>query len=292
VRINDALDRFITQLRADGRSDHTIKQYQRHVCALTQWLDTESRPEMIAAITHEVVAAFLVSPAAGCRPDGTKKKATSTNALRSSLRGFFQYLHKAGYIPTDPSRLVRRARCAPPPPRALSEDEQRRLVAALDDAESEIEKRDAMLIRLLLGTGIRIGSALGLDVDDIDLDGATILLRSTKGNRPMRAIVPASLIPHLRAYVAEHAAGPLFAGMGSQGRLSARHAQRRLLVWLGRAGVQRHASPHALRHTLAMGLYRRTGDIALVQAALGHRAIASTMIYARVDEDRLRAAIP
>lgn len=291
MRINDALDRFITQLRADGRSDHTVRQYQRHVRALRQWLTDESRPDLIAAITHEVVAAFLVSPAAGSRPDGAAKKATSTNALRSSLRGFFGYLHKAGYIATDPTRLVRRARCAPPPPRALSEDEHRRLVAALDGAETDVEQRDAMLIRLLLGTGVRIGSALGLDVDDVDLDGATMLLRSTKGDRPMRAIVPASLVPYLRAYVAKRAAGPLFPGTGARGRLSARHAQRRFTVWLERAGVQRHASLHALRHTLATGLYRRTGDIALVQAALGHRAIASTMIYARVDEDRLRAAM-
>ena len=291
MRIEDALDRFVTQLRADGRSDHTIRQYQRHTRAMIGWLAAESRPDRIAAITHEVVAAFLVSPAAGCRPDGAAKKATSTNALRSSLRGFFGYLHRAGYIGTDPTRLVRRARCSPPPPRALGDDEQRRLVAALDDATTEADLRDAMLIRLLLGTGIRIGSALGLDVEDVDLDGASLLLRSTKGDRPMRAIVPGHLVPYLRAYLAGRAEGPVFPGAGRQGHLTARHAQRRFETWLERAGIERHASLHALRHTLATGLYRRTGDLALVQAALGHRSIASTLIYARVDEGRLRAAM-
>ena len=73
--------------------------------------------------------------------------------------------------------------------------------------------------------------------------------------------------------------------------MSVRHAQRRFRGWLRRAGVQRPASPHSLRHRFAMDLYRRTGDVLLVKEALRHRSIASTMVYARADRARLRAAL-
>jgi integrase len=66
--------------------------------------------------------------------------------------------------------------------------------------------------------------------------------------------------------------------------------QRRLASWLAKAGVQGR-SAHALRHTYAMRIYGETGDLQLTQQALGHASITSTVIYARVDRSRLRAAV-
>jgi site-specific recombinase XerC len=81
--------------------------------------------------------------------------------------------------------------------------------------------------------------------------------------------------------------GPLF--RGAHGRaMSARHVQRRLALWCSRAGVERHVKPHDLRHSFAITLYRRTRDLLLVQEALRHRSIASTTVYAKCDDGRLR----
>ena len=82
----------------------------------------------------------------------------------------------------------------------------------------------------------------------------------------------------------------LFPGRGTE-RITTRHVCRRFHEWLKLAGITRSASPHALRHTFAMAIYKKSGDIALTQAALRHRSIASTLVYARVDRDRVRAAI-
>jgi site-specific recombinase XerC len=73
--------------------------------------------------------------------------------------------------------------------------------------------------------------------------------------------------------------------------MCARHVQRRLDLWCRRAGIERHVKPHDLRHSFAIALYRRTRDLLLVQAALRHRSIASTTVYAKCDEDRVRAAL-
>ena len=163
MSIDDALERFLLQLEADGRSPHTIAQYRRHIRVLSRWLVQEERAGDIGDIIHEDIARFLVSRMARNRPDGKPKRATALNALRTSLRVFFSYLHRAGYINRDPARLVRRARCGTPPPKGLSPADQEKLLAALARDDNG---RDHCLIHLLLATGIRIGSALALEVED------------------------------------------------------------------------------------------------------------------------------
>lgn len=110
MTIDDALERFVLQLRADGRSLHTRKQYERHVRLLGHWCrDVAPCGDDIHRLDHEAIATFLASDAANTNAHGGTKKATSTNCLRSSLKGFFSYLHKAGYLRHDPSRLGNRS---------------------------------------------------------------------------------------------------------------------------------------------------------------------------------------
>src|SRR2546422_5428698 len=132
MRIEAALEKFLVQLQADGRSPHTIGQYRRHIRLFARWArDVGPRCQRIESLDHEAIAQFLAASLANTRPDGAKKKATSTNCLRSSLKGFLAYLHRAGYIRHDPGRLIRRAMCSPPPPRAMSSDDQKQLLGVL-----------------------------------------------------------------------------------------------------------------------------------------------------------------
>jgi integrase/recombinase XerC len=289
MQITDALERFLVQLRADGRSEHTVAQYQRHVRTLARWLAQEGHDAEVERLDHELLATFLVSPQARTRPDGAKKRETSTNALRSTLRCFFAYLRDAGWVRENPARLVRRARTSPPPPRALSDDEQRRLLDALAGSRTAVERRDRMLFTLLLRTGLRIGSALALRVEDVDLDAGELAIRG-KGDQRDRVLVPRDLVPLMREWVEGIGEGWLFAGNGAA-RLTVRSADRRFEGWAKRAGLRAGATPHALRHSFASGLLRRTGDIALVQRALTHRSILSTTRYLVIHDCRLRAAL-
>src|SRR5262249_26292060 len=212
------------------------------------------------------------------------------NALRTSLRTFFRYAHEAGYTRSNPARLVRRALCGIPPPRALSDDEAGRLLLALAAGVGPGAKRDHALFALMLGSGIRLGSALALEVGDVDLERGELTLRRTKGDVPTTVPLARAVRDHLRCYIDGRRAGPLFPGRDGRA-MSARHVQRRLDQWCKRAGIERHIKPHDLRHSFAIRLYRRTRDLLLVQAALRHRSIASTTVYARVDCDAVRAAV-
>ena len=290
MSIEEALEKFLVQLEADGRSSHTIGQYRRHVRLLARWAASAGLSGDLAELGHEHLARFFAAPEARTRPDGRAKRAGSVNALRSSVKGFFTYLARAGLVEHDPSLILRRARCGQPPPRALGPEDQERLLAALSKAEGPIAQRDQVLFALLLGTGLRLSSAVSLDVEDVDLDDGQILVRRAKGDRVETVFLSRDLRELLETFMGERLTGPLFRARDER-RISTRHAQRRFAQWLERAGISGRFSPHSLRHSFATELYRRTRDLLLVKEALHHRSIASTLVYARVDKEQLRAAL-
>jgi integrase/recombinase XerC len=285
-----AVDAFLLQLQADGRSPHTIGQYRRHVGLLDAWLAGTRRRRTLGAIDHEVLARFLVDDAARKRPDGAEKKATSTNALRTSLRAFFAYAHAAGMVAENPARLIRRARCAPPPPRTLSAEEVCRLLAAVDSGTGAAAARDRALIRLLLGTGLRLSSALGLAGQDVDLAEGALHIRRAKNDRPTTLPISRGVARELAAYLRQRPDGLLFPGHGGA-PLTRRQAGRRIEAWAAAAGLSGRATAHALRHTFATQLYGRIGDLLVVQQALAHRSVTSTTVYATLAPGKLRAAL-
>ena len=290
MHIKDAIERFVCQQAADGRSPHTVAQYGRHVRLFAAWLRRGGHTGDVARIDHDTVARFLTAPAARTNAHGGEKAATSVNCLRTSLKVFAAYLHRAGHAAEDAGRLIRRAVCSSPPPRVLSDAECDRLRAALAAQEGAEGRRDAALFGLMLEAGIRLNSALALDVDDVDLERGELRLRRTKGDRPVVVCLGAAARQDLAPYLATHAGGPLFAARHG-GRPSARHVQRRFSELVKKAGIGWSPTPHTLRHTFATRLYRRTGDVYLVKEALKHRFIGSTLIYARPDVERLRAAL-
>lgn len=290
MRLQDALDRFVVQLEADGRSLHTRQQYTRHVALLGRWLAQTGASDDVDAITHETLARFLTSPDARTSRRGGRKRPTTENALRGSLKAFWQYVHAAGWSRENPARLVRRARCGVAPPRGLSDLDRQRLLDTLIAGQGPEARRDHLLFDLMLSTGIRLSSALALRDCDVDLERGDLVLWDAKGRRVERVVLGRDVRDHLVGYIAEREPGPLFPGPDGTA-ITRRHAVRRLGYWWERAGCRGKATPHSLRHDFATRLVARTGDVLLVQRALGHRSLASTMIYARADERQLRAAL-
>jgi site-specific recombinase XerC len=146
-----------------------------------------------------------------------------------------------------------------------------------------------MLFKLLLRAGLRLGSALGLDVQDLDLVEGTARIRA-KGGRRERVFLPAATRGELAAFLAGRTRGPVFASQSGR-RLSPRHVQRRFAQVRVTAGLPAAVTCHSLRHSFGTALLARSGDIELVRRALSHRSVSSTQVYARCGDDRLRAAV-
>jgi len=285
MKISEAIGQYLLQLEADGRSQHTIKQARRHTALLVRFVGDRG----IATVTHQDIARFLTSAMATKTAVGTLKAPISMNALRSSVRTLFGFAHAAGIVPVNPARLVRRAICGPPVPRALSESERYRLITVLATARTEAERRDRVLVHLMLGSGLRLGNTVGLDVEDVDLSTGDLHLRRMKGGREDTAFAPVGVLAMLREHLAGRAGGPVF--LGAQGeRIGVRQVHRRLAEWGTRAGVP-DLHPHRLRHTFGTRIYATTRDILVTARALCHRDVSSTAIYARVGDAAVRAAI-
>jgi integrase/recombinase XerC len=288
--LQQALQVYLLQLRADGRSPHTIKNYERHLGSLLDWLAKHGRSAALDEITPQVLAEFLVSDDVRASGRGGLRSTSTVNAVRTSLRVVFGWLHDAGHTRINPARLIRRAICSPPPPKALSDEQVVRVVGMLHAATGAAAARDRAMVTLMLGTGIRIGSAVALDVGDVDLANGVITARCVKRDRVQRVFFGPNVRGQMERLIASlPGPGPLFRAPNGQ-RLTVRHACRRITAWLDRAGVH-DASPHSLRHTFATRLLARTKDLLLVQRALGHRSIASTAVYLTVSDDRLRDAV-
>lgn len=291
MNLGETITLYQLQLGANGRSVHSLAQAQRHMRRFTKWLGDSDAPGVdrdVTSIDPTLVARFFTSDAARLSAHGGMKKPSSVNALRASLRAFFRFLHDAGYVQTDPTRLLQRARCGSRPPRAISPADEAKLIATIDADVRDSARRDGVLVRLLARTGLRISSALAIEITDLDNDA--IEIRESKGDQRDRIPVSRETIQMLLSYVGTRTQGPIFLGRNGKA-LDRRHFARRLADWSRKAGLRRSVHPHQFRHGLALRLLDAGHDLRTVQQALRHRSIASTMQYTNVPDMRVSNAL-
>ena len=278
MHIAQAVATFQTQLRANQRSRHTISSYLRDIGMLTRWLDRQEHPQDVERITPTTLLQFAVSPACTHQEDGKPRLPSSVDKIKMSIRAFFGFLFEAALIPTNPALVLKYRRGRERVRETLTGDEAERLVKVTTN------ERDANIIDVLLGTGIRLESLVVLDVGDLRLSEGRIVLRSMKGGNEALKAIPAALKRRLGRYRRRRLeidtdCPALF--LSNRGlRLCARQIQQ-MIEKLGRkAGTSRRVTPHVLRRTYATRLYGKTKDLLLVQRALDHRSILTTQRYA------------
>lgn len=283
MKLSLAIKCFETQLRADGKSERTRQAYLRDLGKLKCWL---KRDAQVSIINPDTLARFLAN--GNCEP----KSPLTINRTKTALRVFFRFLTDAGNLSENPARLIRSTPTSRRAPGYLSPDETGRLLDAISQSDGPIARRDHVMFSLLLGTGIRLSSLVALSASDVNLAQGTLTITG-KGARQETVFLSARLRRVLNRYIRVQGTGngtPLFRSRNGT-RLGPRQIQLRLQHWLEVAAITKPLSVHSLRHTFATRLYAKTGDLRLVQRALGHRHIATTEIYARVEDKALRKAL-
>lgn len=228
--------------------------------------------------------------------------ARSTLARRtSSARAFFGWAHEEGLVTVDPSlRLVSPKRGRTLPQVATADALRGVLDAAAQRAADgdPLALRDHAALELLYGSGIRVSELCGLDIDDLDLDRATVRVLG-KGSK--ERVVPFGA-PAARAIGAYLTRGrPVLAArgdeatpallLGARGRRVGTRAVYDLVTrTVGPAIGSSAVGPHTLRHSAATHLLDGGADLRAVQELLGHASLGTTQIYTHVSSERLRAA--
>ncbi len=222
--------------------------------------------------------------------------------ILSGWRGFYTWLGREGLVPANPVVGVRAPKSPRPLPKALSVDDSVQLAAFRDGAADPwAEARDAAMVELLYGCGLRVGELVGLDVQasatakgwvDAQAGEAQVLGKGSKrrgvpvGAKAMEALQAWLAVRHERVAEGEAA---LFVGPRGR-RLSAQAVWKLLRERSLRAGLPTPVHPHMLRHSFASHVLQSSGDLRAVQELLGHAHIATTQVYTRLDFQHLAQA--
>jgi len=276
---------------ADERraSAHTLDAYGRDLAAFVDFLADHLGGAPDLAALEALTAADFRSYLARRAGDGLARG--SAARAMSSLRSFFRFLERTGRARNAALAAVRAPRPKPPIPKPLGADEALDVLgaAARTAGEQWVAKRDAALLTLLYGCGLRIAEALALDVGDLPAGEAMTV--TGKGNK--QRLVP--LLPAVTAAVRDYLAAcpfpatrdaPLFRGARG-GRLAAGVVQRRMREIRAALALPETATPHALRHSFATHLLGAGGDLRTIQELLGHASLSTTQRYTSVDSARL-----
>jgi integrase/recombinase XerC len=221
--------------------------------------------------------------------------------ILSGWRGFYTWLGKQGGVDSNPVVDVRAPKAPKPLPKALSVDDAVRL-AEFEDGNGDpwLEARDAAMVELLYGCGLRVGELVGLDVTasssargwiDLEAGEAHVL---GKGSKRRSVPVGTKAIDALRRWLEVRAQGgppspALFIGRHGT-RLTAQSMWQRLKRRSLVAGLATPVHPHMLRHSFASHVLQSSGDLRAVQELLGHANITTTQVYTRLDFQHLAKA--
>ncbi|MBV8790484.1 MAG: tyrosine recombinase XerC [Pseudolabrys sp.] len=292
------IEHWLAYLGAERRmSGKTLEAYGRDVGQflnfLTGHLGQAPNLKDLAALTPQDVRAFMASR----RADG----AGSRTLVRSlaGARSFARFLERNGKGKVGALSAVRAPKVAKTLPKPLAIASARQLsdvdLRAGEEREPWIFARDAAVLALLYGSGLRISEALGLRRKDVPAPGAgDTLIITGKGNK--QRMVP--VLPQVLALIEDYAKlcphdlardDLVFRG-AKGGPLSPRLVQLAMARLRGALGLPDTATPHALRHSFATHLLARGGDLRAIQELLGHASLSTTQIYTAVDSERLLEA--
>ena len=287
--------RWLTHLGSERRlSPKTLEAYSRDLrqCLdfLCEHFGTRVTLSRFAGLEAADVRAFMAMR----RADEIGGR--SLMRTLAGLRSFGRFLEREGMGKVGALAAIRAPKIGKSLPKPIQMSAAKRLADADERAgetrESWILARDAAVMALLYGSGLRISEALGLKRRDVPRPGeGDVLIVTGKGNKTRMVPVLQMVLALIADYVAicPHAlpeAGPIFVGARG-GPLSPRIIQLTMERLRGALGLPDSATPHALRHSFATHLLSRGGDLRAIQELLGHASLSTTQIYTGIDTERL-----
>jgi integrase/recombinase XerC len=292
--LRDLADAWLAHLRGERRmAALTLEAYARD---LRQFLDFLSGrtgepvdPGAIATLEPADIRAFM----AARRAEGVGNR-TLLRGL-AAIRSFARYLEREGLGTVAAFSAIRPPKAPRRLPKALGVADARDLADAETRAGEArlpwILARDAAVLSLLYGAGLRISEALGLSRADAPGGRRDTVTVRGKGGKVRSAPVIEPVRKAIQAYLdicpyELPLGGPLFVGARG-GKLSPRIIQLAVERMRGALGLPDTATPHALRHSFATHLLGRGGDLRTIQELLGHASLSTTQIYTAIDTTRL-----
>ncbi len=273
--INNYIEQFGNSLKAErDASLHTLKAYTGDLKEFFAFID--KKPQDIDNLD---IRSFLASL------HHRKLKKSSIARKLATIRTFFKFLHKEGYVKKNPAKLVMSPKIQKSLPRFLTVDEAFALVEAPKGDSFQIT-RDKAILEFLYSSGLRVSELTTLNINDFDVKESLIRVKG-KGKKERIIPIGSKAMEAIKNYLPERISlkkksQALF--LNNRGGRLTQRSIRRIVIKYGRMiALKGRLSPHVLRHTFATHLLHGGADLRSIQELLGHSSLSTTQKYTHVD---------
>ncbi len=277
--MKDYINKFLRYLEVERAASHdTVRAYKKDLEGFYEHVNTE--PANIDVID---VRGFIAEQIKA----GYNKNTVSRRL--ASIRSFFKFLRREGYIKANPARLVSNIKLPKVLPRFLSVDDIFSLVEK-PEGIGFIPARDRAILELLYSSGLRVAELSGLNIDDVNIKGCLIKVKG-KGRKERIIPVGSKAIDALKSYMIERVLlksknKSLFLNRLGK-RLTDRGIRRIVVKYAKAIQISGKIGPHTLRHSFATHLLQGGADLRIIQELLGHSSLSTTQKYTHLDVTHL-----
>jgi integrase/recombinase XerC len=257
-----------------GVSPHTVRAYQKDLIEFFSFLNKKPKD-----VDNLDIRSFLASL------HHKELKKSSIARKLATIRSYFKYLHREGFVKNNPAKLVSSPKTPKDLPRFLSIDE---VFTLMDTPKGDTFKltRDKAILELLYSSGLRVSELTSIDIVDLDLKESLIRVKG-KGKKERIIPVGSKAMAAINNYLPERLSvkkksTALILNIRG-GRLTERSVRRILLQYSRMINLKGDLSPHTLRHTFATHLLHEGADLRSIQELLGHSSLSTTQKYTHVD---------
>ncbi|MGC8644737.1 MAG: site-specific tyrosine recombinase/integron integrase [Thermoplasmata archaeon] len=265
----DVADSFKNRLLGNGKSRNTVKMYSYIARQFLEFVNYDR--ERINLENIERFKEYL-----------TIEKGYSKSSVYLYVRALQSLLN---YLEIDSIGHLKAPKRPHKVPNYLTGEEVRSILSSCNDV------RERLMVKLLVYTGIRVSELCSLRLNDIDLNGRTIKIRSGKGDKDRLVVFSEEVVPDLRSYMSYSRSvrkGEFLFPTSRSRKISPVTVERIIRSVVARSGVQKKVTPHTFRHTFATSLLRNGADLRIIQVLLGHSSISTTQIYTHLDDNALK----
>jgi len=287
-----AREGWLKSLAGERRlSASTVDAYERDTRQFLQFLTGHNGGPPGISDIRDLRPADLRGYLASRRADGAGARTLGRGL--AGVRSLLRFLERQGLVNAAGSAALRAPKQPKSLPKPLTAIDAKRVVSAGEQLAEEpwIAARNAAVLTLLYGSGLRISEALNLSGTELASPSDTVLRITGKGGKTrLVPVLPVALqaVAEYRKLCPYHLAaeGALFRGARG-GQLDPAIIQREMRKMRSALNLPDTATPHALRHSFATHLLGRGGDLRTIQELLGHASLSTTQIYTGVDTARL-----
>ena len=276
---------FLEFLQNEKRmSTNTLQSYERDVIQFSRYLD-ENKMNYSKVKTEDIKEYLKHLQEVG-------KKTSSISRSLASIRSFYQYELRNKKIKTNPTENVQAPKVEKHAPSVLSSQEIELLLNQPKDVDLK-GTRDKAMLEFAYATGMRVTEIISLNVEDVDLENATVVCKSAVKQRtiPLGTLSLKALKEYMEEarpiLVRDEDENALFVNING-GRLTRQGFWKIIKYYKEQAHITKDITPHVLRHSFATHLLQNGADLKSIQTMLGHSDISSTQVYMQFQDDSIR----